>query len=300
MLNYMTADGLFRRMFGGKTYKLALGCSDSCPNRNADGSGGCIFCGNSGSGDFAEICMTADEVYGAIERAKSRVAAKVGTDARYIAYFQSFTSTYAPVKRLERVFRAAADREDIVALSVATRPDCLGGEILGLFRNLVKRKPLFVELGLQTANEHTAALINRRYPLEVYDEAVRRLHECGANVITHTIIGLPGESAEDAVRTAAYAGRVTDGIKLHLLFVTDGTKLAEMYRRGEYAPLTPDRYADILCRCIKALPDGVVIHRLTGDPPKSVLLAPAWTADKKRTLAFVSEKLTEQGIRRLT
>lgn len=298
MLKYLSAGTYFRRLFGCKVYKLALGCSDTCPTRNPDGSGGCIFCGKEGSGEFAETCMNASDVSGAIARAKKRVAAKTSDNA-YIAYFQSYTSTFIPADRLRDVLNAAAAEEGIRAISVATRPDCLPGDVMRVLSEIALKCPLFVELGLQTMHERTAKLINRGYDLRVYEDAVNRLKNAGASVITHVILGLPGESAEDAAASARYAGELTDGVKLQLLYVLRGTKLCDMYMRGEYRPLEMHEYAQMLCECVKALPSETVIHRLTGDPPKRLLVAPTWAADKKRVLSYINSEFEKQGIVRI-
>lgn len=298
MLKYISAGTYFRNLFGCKVYKLALGCSDTCPTRNPDGSGGCIFCGKEGSGEFAETCMSAAEVSGAISRAKKRVAAKTSDNA-YIAYFQSYTSTFIPAVRLKEVLSAAAAEEGIRAISIATRPDCLPDDVMRVLSETASTLPLFVELGLQTMHDRTAKLIKRGYDLKVYEDAAIRLKNAGANVITHVILGLPGESAEDAAQSARYAGELTDGIKLQLLYVLRGTELCDMYARGKYRPLEMHEYVQTLCGCVKALPSKTVVHRLTGDPPKRLLVAPDWAADKKRVLSYINAEFEKQGIIRI-
>lgn len=294
--HYRSANDYFRELFGCKVYKLALSCSDTCPNRDGTvGTGGCIFCGAEGSGEFAEICKNSSDLESAIAHAKKRVSSKTNGGS-YIAYFQSFTSTYAPISRLEELFTAATERNDIVALSVATRPDCLSDSIMNLLKRISERKPLFVELGLQTIHETTAKSLNRGYALNVYDTAVDRLHKINANIITHIILGLPGESSEMVEQTAKYVGKVTDGIKLQLMFVLKNTVLADMYYNGKYKPLTLEEYSDMLCRCIEILPPNVVIHRLTGDPPKRIMIAPEWAADKKRVLNHISSEFERRDI----
>ena len=285
--NHLTASEYFERRFGGKVYKLALSCSSTCPNRDGRvGTRGCLFCSEGGSGEFAESEGSVDEM---IERAKLRVASKIKTN-KFIAYFQRYTSTYAPFERLESFFTKAIRREDVVALSVATRPDCLPENVLDLLERLNKIKPVFVELGLQTVSEQTAKLIRRGYDLGVYDEAVGALHARGINVITHVILGLPGESREDMFRTVAYVGERTDGIKLQLLHVLRGTDLEKMYERGEFETLTLEEYGEILAGCLDVLPLRVVVHRLTGDAPKRLLVAPKWSGDKKRVLNFLAHR----------
>lgn len=293
---YRSANDYFQELFGCKVYKLALSCSNTCPNRDGTvGTGGCIFCGAEGSGEFAEICKDACDLDKAITSAKLRVNKKINSNS-FIAYFQSFTSTYAPVSRLKDLFFAVTERNDIAAVSVATRPDCLSESVMDILKKISERKPLFVELGLQTIHENTAKLINRGYSLSVYDTAVDRLHEINANVITHIILGLPNENPEMAVRTAEYVGKVTDGIKLQLLFVLKNTVLADMYYNGQYKPLSLEAYLETLCSCIEILPPDVVIHRLTGDPPKRIMIAPEWAADKKRVLNYINSEFERRNI----
>jgi radical SAM protein (TIGR01212 family) len=230
-----------------------------------------------------------------MEEAKARVSAK-NRDGKYIAYFQSFTGTYAPVSYLRKIFTEAIQPEDIVALSVATRPDCLGPEVLALLSELNQTKPVWVELGLQTIHEGTARYIRRGYPLPVYDKAVRDLKEAGLEVIVHVILGLPGESAEDMLETVRYvAASGADGIKLQLLHVLRGTDLADDYYAGKVPVMSLEEYTDLLCRVVKEIPDEMVIHRLTGDGPKKLLIAPAWSADKKKVLNTIHRALGITG-----
>ena len=287
---FLTASEYFEKRFGGKVYKLALSSSDTCPNRDGRvGVGGCTFCAE-GSGGFAERGESATEM---IERAKVRVSAKIKKGG-YIAYFQSFTSTYAPLSRLERLFTEAITRADVVALSVATRPDCLPSDVIELLSRLNAIKPVFVELGLQTMHERTAQAINRCYPLQAYDEACATLRARGINVITHVILGLPGESREDMLDTVRHVCATADGIKLQLLHVLKGTELAESYARGEFETLGMEEYVDIVCDALALLPEGMVVHRITGDAPKRLLVAPLWSADKKKTLNYLTARITER------
>ena len=279
-----------RSRFGCKVYKLSLSADVTCPNRDGRlDTRGCIFCSAGGSGDFA-----ADRhkpIAEQMEEAKARVSAK-NRDGKYIAYFQSFTGTYAPVSYLRKIFTEAIQPEDIVALSVATRPDCLGPEVLALLSELNQTKPVWVELGLQTIHEGTARYIRRGYPLPVYDKAVRDLKEAGLEVIVHVILGLPGESAEDMLETVRYvAASGADGIKLQLLHVLRGTDLADDYYAGKVPVMSLEEYTDLLCRVVKEIPDEMVIHRLTGDGPKKLLIAPAWSADKKKVLNTRNRKI---------
>lgn len=284
-----------KETYGGKVYKLSLSSGCSCPNRDGTlGSRGCIFC--DGAGAFAE----AGDISAQLRAAKRRVAAKAGTHPRYIAYFQSFTNTYAPVEVLEPLYRAALAPEDVVALSIATRPDCLPEDVVALLRRCSARKPVWVELGLQTIHPATAQLIRRGYPLPVFDRAVERLKAAGLTVVVHQILGLPGETPEQMVETTRYIGRSgADGIKFHLLHVLRGTDLEQLWRAGQCPVLSLEEYIAVLERCVRALPRQVVIHRLTGDGAKRDLLAPLWSGDKKRVMnaihaAFLRDDV-EQG-----
>lgn len=292
-MRYYSLNEYCREIFGEKLYKLALTSSLTCPNRDGTkGSDGCIFCAG-GSGDFASCLADADTQ---IEEAKRLVKAKTKND-RFIAYFQSFTSTYAPIERLEELFLSAVKREDIAVLSVATRPDCLGDEVMDLLKRCNEIKPVWVELGLQTVHESTARLINRGYPLSVFEDAVRRLKDADIKVITHMIIGLPFESKEMIVDTARYIGKIgSDGVKLQLLHVLKGTRLAEMYEKGEFETLILEKYTDILEECIRVLPSETVIHRLTGDGNKRLLIAPLWSGDKKTVLNYINRRFDEDDV----
>ncbi len=291
---YYSLNEYLKQTFGEKVYKLSLDGGMTCPNRDGTlGTRGCIFCSAGGSGEFAacrELTVTQQ-----LEQAKQRVAAK--TDCRrFIAYFQPFTNTYAPVSYLRRIFEEAVAPAEVVALSVATRPDCLGDGVLSLLAELNRRKPVWVELGLQTIHPQTAAYIRRGYALSVYDEAVRRLRGVGVQVITHVILGLPRESREDMLASVRYAGERSDGVKLQLLHVLRGTDLLRDYEQGLFRTLSPEEYVSLLCDCIEALPPGVVIHRLTGDGDKKLLAAPLWSADKKRVLNMINRTLRERNV----
>lgn len=290
-----TFNAEMRRRFGRKIYKLALSSGCTCPNRDGTlGDRGCIFC--DGAGAFAEQ----GDVRMQLEAAKRRVAEKAGEAPGYIAYFQSFTNTYAPAETLRPLFEAAMEPEEVVALSVATRPDCLPSEILHLLAELAKKKPVWVELGLQTIHPNSAAFICRGYDLPCYDRAVRELHGIGAEVVTHMILGLPGETPEQMAQTAEYIGKSgAEGIKLHLLHVLRRTDLAEEWEKGNVPVMEPEEYFAALEGCLRRIPREMVIHRMTGDGAKRDLLAPLWSADKKRVLnemraAFLRDDL-EQG-----
>ena len=290
-----TINDYVKREFGEKLYKLAISGDFTCPNRDGKcGVGGCIFCSEDGSGDFAERGMSVTEQ---IEKAKERVVRKTDT-TKFIAYFQRFTSTYREVEYLEQIFYEAINHPDIAVLSIATRPDCLPKEVLELLERLNKIKPVWVELGFQTANEQTAKLINRGYENEVFDKAVLDLKNIAVKVIVHTIIGLPNETIEDAVNTTKYVcGKGIDGIKFQLLHVLKNTRLAKMYESREYIPLEKNEYIDILMECILNTPENVVIHRMTGDGPKKILLSPLWSANKRDVLNSINRELKNRNIK---
>lgn len=291
-MKYTTLNNYLKERFGEKVYKIALNGGFTCPNR--DGSidtRGCIFCSKGGSGDFAESPdLTITEQ---IENGKKRLEKKI-KNGKYIAYFQAFTNTYAPVERLKTIYEEAINHPDIVALSIGTRPDCLGDDVLALLDELNKIKPIFVELGLQTINENTAKYIRRGYTLEVYDKAVADLHKIGINVVTHIILGLPNESKEDMLNSVKYACKVTDGIKLQLLHILKGTDLAKDYEQGKFEVLTLEQYTEIIKECVQIIPENVVIHRLTGDGAKKDLIAPLWSADKKTVLNTINRALKDE------
>lgn len=278
----------YREKFGCKVYKLSLNGGFTCPNRDGTlGTRGCIFC--TGSAEFAE--GGPDPIPLQLERAKERVRTK-NKDGKYIAYFQSFTNTYAPVEVLRQRYYAAIAPEEIVGLSIGTRPDCLPPETVALLSEINQIKPVSVELGLQTVHEATVSYIRRGYPNEVYFDAVRRLKEAGIEVVTHIIIGLPGETPEMAMETtrqAVLAG--TNGVKFHLLHVLRNTDLAEDYRQGRFQCLTLEEYGEILKSCISLLPEETVVYRITGDGAKKDLIAPLWSADKKRVLNYLHKLL---------
>ena len=294
--HYYSLNRYLRETFGEKVYKLALDGGMTCPNRDGTiSTGGCIFCSAGGSGDFAEgRCASVAEQ---IEKARARVRKKTDA-AKFIAYFQSYTNTYAPVEYLEALFSEAMAQECVVALSIGTRPDCLPDEVIALLSRLNRIKPVWVELGLQTIHEETARYIRRGYPLSVYEDALVRLKAAGITVITHVILGLPGESRERMLATIDYLSgeHRPDGVKLQLLHVLEGTDLATDWRAGKFACMEMDEYFDLLCDCLSRLPTDMVIHRLTGDGPKHTLLAPLWTGDKKRVLNELNRTLENRKI----
>lgn len=289
-----TLNAYLKNRFGRKIYKLTLDGGMTCPNRDGKvGFGGCIFCGGNGSGSF---CPSVDlSITAQIEEGKKLLKNKI-KEGGYIAYFQSHTNTYAAVPYLRKIFYEAMNHPDIVGISIGTRPDCLEDDVLKLLEELAKIKPLWVELGLQTINENTAKLINRCYPLKVYDEAVKNLKSIGAEVVTHVILGLPGESKEQMLETVAYSSKVSDGIKLQLLHVLKDTKLYEMYQKEPFKIFSMEEYTELLCRCIEIIPKNVVIHRMTGDGDKRLLVEPMWSGNKKVVLNYINKVFSEKDI----
>ena len=294
---YYSLNEYLQKTFGRKVYKIALNGGFTCPNRDGRaGVGSCIFCSGSGSGEFAgdkNLSITEQ-----IEQGRKKVAAKMkkGEPGAYIAYFQAFTNTYGPVEKLRRLFAEAISHPDIVALSIATRPDCLPEEVLSLLEELNRKKPVWVELGLQTVHEKTAAYIRRGYPLPAFDQAVAELKKRRLEVIVHVILGLPGESREMMKETVSYvAGCGADGIKLQLLHVLKGTDLEKDYLQGKVSVMTMGGYVSLVGECLAIIPKDMVVHRLTGDGDKKTLVAPLWSADKKRVLNAIRASLRNMG-----
>uniref|UniRef100_UPI003FEF6F8F TIGR01212 family radical SAM protein n=1 Tax=Eubacterium sp. TaxID=142586 RepID=UPI003FEF6F8F len=291
-MEYLSFNKYLKDKFGQKVYKISLDGGFTCPNRDGKtGTRGCIFCSKGGSGDFAESReMSITEQ---IESGKKKVEKKIKS-GKYIAYFQAFTNTYAPVEILRQKYEEAINHPDIVALSIATRPDCLGDDVLRLLNEMNKIKPVFVELGLQTIHQKSAKYIRRGYDLSVYDKAVRDLKKIGVNVVVHVILGLPNESENDMLETVKYVCESgANGIKLQLLHVIDGTDLAKDYEKGLFKTLEFDEYVNLIVKCVKIIPKDIVIHRLTGDGAKKDLIAPLWSADKKRVLNAINKALRE-------
>lgn len=287
---YTTLNQHYQQRFGCKVYKLSLDGGFTCPNRDGTlDTRGCIFCSAAGGGEFAE--QSCGSITRQLEQAKGRVQNKI-KDGKFIAYFQSFTNTYAPVEVLEQRFREAIAPEEMVGLAIGTRPDCLGEEVLHLLERLNREKPVYVELGLQTVHPETVRYIRRGYENDVYRKAVQDLRRIGIHVVTHIIIGLPGETGEMAVETtrqALLAG--TDGIKFHLLHVLRGTDLEQDYLAGKFRCLELEEYGEILKNCLSILPPEIVVHRITGDGAKRDLVAPLWSGDKKRVLNYLNRVL---------
>lgn len=291
-MEYLSFNKYLKDKFGQKVYKISLDGGFTCPNRDGKtGTRGCIFCSKGGSGDFAENRdMSITEQ---IESGKKKVEKKIKS-GKYIAYFQAFTNTYASVETLRQKYEEAINHPDIVALSIATRPDCLGDDVLRLLDEMNKIKPVFVELGLQTIHQKSAKYIRRGYDLSVYDKAVMNLKKIGVNVVVHVILGLPNESENDMLETVKYVCESgANGIKLQLLHVIDGTDLAKDYEKGLFKTLEFDEYVNLIVKCVKIIPKDIVIHRLTGDGAKKDLIAPLWSADKKRVLNAINKALRE-------
>ena len=289
---YTTLNEHYRAKFGCKVYKLSIDGGFTCPNRDGTaGVGGCIFCSAAGSGDFAEGVGVS--IAAQLEKAKARVSAK-NKDGKYIAYFQSFTNTYAPVDVLREKYTAAIAPVDIVGLAIGTRPDCLPGETIALLAEINRVKPVSVELGLQTIHEASASYIRRGYVNQIYFDTVRRLKAANIEVVTHIILGLPGETAEMAAETTRQAVAAgTDGVKFHLLHVLRGTDLEADYLAGKFRCLPLEEYAHWLFCCLREVPSRIVVHRITGDGAKRDLVAPLWSADKKRVLNYLHRYNTE-------
>lgn len=288
---YKTANDHYKEKFGSKVYKLSLDGGFTCPNRDGTlGTGGCIFCSALGSGEFAQSGTNITEQ---LEKAKQKVDSKIKS-GKYIAYFQSFTNTYAPIEKLKSIYYEAIKPEYIVGLAIGTRPDCLSDEIITLLKEINDIKPVCIELGLQTTNEKSAEYIRRGYKNQVYFDAVKRLKNAGIEVVTHIILGLPYETKDDMVKTtrdAVAAG--TDGVKFHLLHVLKNTVLEKEYEAGKFECLKMEKYAEILKECIAVLPSDVVVHRITGDGAKRDLIAPMWSSDKKMVLNYLNKYLKE-------
>ena len=298
---YYSLHYYLKETFGTKVYKLALDGGMTCPNRDGTiGTGGCIFCSEGGSGDFAakrDVSVRAQ-----VDAAKLRVSSKISVDGSFIAYFQSYTNTYAPLAYLEQIFSEAISLPEICALSIGTRPDCLPDETIELLSRLNQEKPVWVELGLQTIHEKTAEFIRRGYKLSVFEDAYHRLKAAGLSVIIHVILGLPGESKEDILDTIQYLasleddGKHIDGIKLQLLHVLKGTDLNDIYLSGAFKTMELDEYLELVSACIKLLPQDIVIHRISGDGPKSILTAPLWSGNKRLVLNSMTKYLKEHEV----
>ena len=287
---YHSLDYMLKERFGEKVYKVTLNGGMSCPNRDGTiGHGGCIFCSEGGSGDFA--ASAALSIHEQIDSQIAMLSAKRPIH-KYIAYFQAYTNTYAPLSYLERIFTEAIEHEDIVGLSIGTRPDCLPDETLDLLSELNKKKPVTVELGLQTIHERTAAFIRRGYKLSCFEDALEKLQERKLETVVHTILGLPGENTENILETMRYLNaHHIDGIKLQLLHVLKHTDLAAYYGQTGFHILSEDEYVDLVIHCLEVLSPDITIHRLTGDGPSDLLIAPLWSLKKRSVLNHIHHEL---------
>ena len=298
-MRYRSLSDAMKERFGTKVYRLALTTGATCPNRDGTlGYGGCIFCSEGGSGEFAAPLLPVKEQ---IRQAKKRVSAKFSPsipeeERKYTAYFQSFTNTYGDEDALLSMFREAAAEPGICAVAIGTRPDCLSEKMISGLSELNKEVPVWVELGLQTIHEDTARFIRRGYALPVFEDAARRLKAAGLEVIVHIILGLPGETRERMLETVRYVGDFVprlDGIKISLLYVLRGTDLADLYAAGQVPEMTLEEYAALIVDCLRILPEDMTVHRLTGDGPKKLLLSPLWSGDKKRVLNTLNRVIRE-------
>lgn len=291
---YYSLNEYCKQTFGEKVYRLSLNAGCTCPNRDGTLSyGGCTFCSEGGSGDFAadyNVAITAQ-----IEDAKTRIQKKTDCN-KFIAYFQAYTNTYAPVSHLRRVFTEALEQPEIVGLSIGTRSDCLSGEVLDLLEELSSKKPVWIELGLQTIHTSTHAKLNTHTTVETFDAAVLALHSRGIPVITHIIFGLPGETQEMMLETVKHISALpVSGVKLQLLHILKGTKLSQEYQSGPFSLFELEEYCDFVIDCLEILPPDMVVHRLTGDGPRKLLIAPLWSTDKKRVLNTLQKKLKDRN-----
>ncbi len=291
---YHSLDYALKQQFGEKVYKLTLNAGCTCPNRDGTlGTRGCLFCSEGGSGEFAAdptLSITRQ-----IEESKALLAAKRPVQ-KYIAYFQAYTNTYGPIRRLEEVFTEAASHPEIAALSIATRPDCLGPGVLTLLARLKRKKPLWIELGLQTIHGETAAFVRRGYDLPCYTRAVEELESLGIPIITHVILGLPGESLQQMLETVSFVNALpVSGIKLQLLHILKHTDLADYYERHPFPLFTLETYVQAVISCLEICRPDMVIHRLTGDGPKDLLVAPLWSSSKRHVLNTIHQTLRQRN-----
>lgn len=287
---YYSLSKYYKELFGEKVYKIALNANLTCPNRDGKiDTRGCIFCSQEGSGDFSsnKYLSISDQ----IEQGKKLLSKKVKADTKYIAYFQAFTNTYGKLDYLRKIYTEAVSHPDIIGISIATRPDCLDNDILCLLYEISKEKKLWVELGLQSIHEETANFIRRGYPLTCFDKAIEKLNYYSIDIIVHLIIGLPNETRSDILKTIDYVvSKKIQGVKLQLLHILKGTDLSILYQQDKFKTLTLDEYADLIVDCIERMPNSIVIHRITGDGPKNLLLAPMWSQNKKLVLNTIHNR----------
>lgn len=300
-LEILTLSDYLRRQYGQKIYKIALSSGCSCPNRDGTlGYGGCTFCSEGGSGEFAGK-LSPDHADAEIEKAKALVLPKLPKNIppekqKFIAYFQSYTNTYGDTDRLFSLYQTVLRREDIVILSIGTRPDCVDDEKLLMLQKLNRIKTVWVELGLQTIHDRTAKRLHRGYPTAVFEDCFHRLKEAGLTVIVHVILGLPGETEADMLETVSYLASLhphPDGVKLQMLNILEGSLLAGQYKRNPFPQMSMEEYCDLVVRCLQILPSETVIHRMTGDGPRKLLISPKWVTDKKRVMNLLRRKIRE-------
>lgn len=292
---YHSLNYFLRNKFNEKVFKISLDGGFSCPNRDGTiSSGGCLFCSESGSGDYAgSRTLSIGKQFCDVKEMMN----KKWKEGKYIAYFQAFTNTYAPVEELREKYNEAIKQEGVVALAIATRPDCLGDDVLDLLEEINKDVYVWVELGLQTVSDETARKINRGYKLEVYEEAIRKLKERNIDFVTHCIFGLPGETKEDMLKTVDYVAHTgSKGIKFHLLHLMKNTPMVKLYERGELEFMSQDDYIDLICKAISIIPEDMIVHRLTGDSPRDLLIGPMWSLKKWEILNAIDKALVDNGI----
>ena len=286
-LRYLDANTYYKNRFGTKVYKASVALASTCPNRDGKkGTGGCIFCSEGGSGEFS---VFEDDLGKALDLAIGMVEKKAGPDAKYIAYFQSFSNTYVPPERLDAAIRTVRSDDRIVQCAIATRPDCLPDDIMEVLKRHASSFPVMVELGLQTANDETGRFINRCFDTECFVDAVKRLTDIGCDTAAHVIFGLPGEDINNMMESVRVASCCT-GLKFTCLYVPKGTRIASLWERGELELLGMEEYFDIVEKALETVPDGKVIFRLTGDCPKKLLLAPLWTSDKRKVINYINRR----------
>ncbi len=292
---YHSLNYFLRNKFNQKVFKISLDGGFSCPNRDGTiSSGGCLFCSESGSGDYAgSRTLSIGKQFCDVKEMMN----KKWKEGKYIAYFQAFTNTYAPVEELREKYNEAIKQEGVVALAIATRPDCLGDDVLDLLEEINKDIYVWVELGLQTVSDETARKINRGYKLEVYEEAIRKLKERNIDFVTHCIFGLPGETKEDMLKTVDYVAHTgSKGIKFHLLHLMKNTPMVKLYERGELKFMSQDDYIDLICKAVSIIPEDMIVHRLTGDSPRDLLIGPMWSLKKWEILNAIDKALVDNGI----
>lgn len=292
---YHSLNYFLRNKFNEKVFKISLDGGFSCPNRDGTiSSGGCLFCSESGSGDYAgSRTLSIGKQFCDVKEMMN----KKWKEGKYIAYFQAFTNTYAPVEELREKYNEAIKQEGVVALAIATRPDCLGDDVLDLLEEINKDVYVWVELGLQTVSDETARKINRGYKLEVYEEAIKKLKERNIDFVTHCIFGLPGETKEDMLKTVDYVAHTgSKGIKFHLLHLMKNTPMVRLYERGELEFMSQDDYIDLICKAVSIIPEDMIVHRLTGDSPRDLLIGPMWSLKKWEILNAIDKALVDNGI----